>query len=160
MNMSSPRYAARIGSFGLARDVTYELLVKCLVEHIVRAAMAHVADESVWEYDELRRKGLDVVEIERDGRALWNDAACFEAESLAAEAAGDGVRFHTLNELDPAFFERLDGDLRVRWKRAGYETPCLRHGMKQLFVELEADAVERAVAARKKLIDEIVGTGP
>jgi hypothetical protein len=160
MKMGTARFTARIGSFDLARDVSYELLVKCLLEHTVRAAMARVADESVWEYDELRRKGLDVVEIVRDGRALWNDAACFEAEALACEAAGDEIRFHARNELDPPFFARLDADLRKRWKRAGYETPCLRHGMKRLFTELEADAAERAAAARERLIDEIVAAGP
>jgi hypothetical protein len=75
-----------------------------------------------------------------------------------AEARREDVerRFRAENELDPAFYERLNDDLRARWRRLGYETPSLRDDMKALFWQLERDAAERAADARKRLLAEFV----
>lgn len=155
-NMDAHRYTARIESLVLTENASYSDLLKSLMERIVRAAVARAADESTWEYEELRKHGLCAVQFLRDGRALWREVSCFRFESLAAEQAGDAVRFYAQNELDPGFFERLGFDLREKWARAGYACQDLCEGMKDLFRELEADALERAAGARRALIEEIV----
>ena len=150
-------YSARISPSGrIAEGVSYETLVERVREFTVRAAFARVADQQTWEEDELRRKGLRALELFHNGRAIWHDRLCFE-EALAQErSAGMGASFEAANELDPDFCERLDRELRERWRRVGYLVPSLALDMKPLFTELEADAADTAREARDDLLAELL----
>ncbi len=152
-------YSARIGeSHSLGENIAYQVLLLRIVEFTVRAALARCVDESEWEHELLRTKGLEALEIFRDGRAVWSDRPLFEAERAEARRERDS-RFEERNELDPSLYKRLDRDLRVAWRRAGYETPSLLREMKKLFVELESDATDRATGAREGLVVEILEMG-
>jgi hypothetical protein len=156
--MKAELYSARIGdSRAIAEETTYEELVQRIMEFTVRAALARSIDESEWEHEELRRKGLRVLAILRDGRAVWADADTFNAELREARRLRD-ARFERCNELDASLYDRLDGDLRALWRCAGYESPTLLHDMKKLFSELEGEAADRAAQAREGLLSEIAKT--
>ena len=155
--MASDRYGARIaGSVAIAWDVPYDALLKNVVRFTVEAAAARSADEPRWEHEELRQRGLDALEITRNGKALWCDEEDFRLELEEARREGAGSEFETRNELDEAFCEHLDRDLIRLWQKAGYATPSLLHCMRRLFVELQDDIADSTVGARKAFVEEIV----
>jgi hypothetical protein len=156
--MNSARYTARIGNSVIAEDASYESLLAGIQAFAVRAAIARSTDESEWEHEELRRRGIGGLEIFRNEKALWIDRECFEAELEEAKREQVEERFSATNELDPAFLEKLDRDLREQWRLAGYEVHSLSENMKALFVELESDAKERAAGAREALLEEILNS--
>jgi hypothetical protein len=129
-------YSVRIGeSCSIAEHATYEALLMRLMEFTARAAVAHSIDQNEWEQEELRRKGLSALRI------FKND-----------EAVPD--------ERNAALCQKIDRDLRARWRRLGYATPSLHNDMKPLFVELERDAGDRARDARESLLRELVEAQP
>ncbi|HLY02302.1 MAG TPA: hypothetical protein VKR56_07360 [Candidatus Cybelea sp.] len=151
------KYTARLeGSAGIIQDVEYEWLAAGILELTVRAAMARSRDESEWEHEELRRRGLGCLQIFRNGKAIWSDCDNFEAELAEAKRSDSEAHFKASNELDPAFLEALDRDIRRRWRLAGYEVPSLLESMKVVFSELEADAKDRIAHARQAFADEIL----
>lgn len=155
--MDPARYSVRIGeSHCIAEGIPYDALLDRIVEFTIRAAVARSADESEWEHDELRRRGLRALQVFRDRRAVWDDRTTFETELAAARRQSIDDTFEATNELDPALFTQLDCDLRARWRRAGYEVPSLRFDMKALFAELERDAADRAADARESLLDDVL----
>ncbi len=155
--MNKPLYAARIGeSHRLADGVTYAALLNRIMEFTIRAALARSVDECEWEHDELRRRGLGAIQIFRDGKAIWADSAAFEEELAEARRERIEERFTDANEAAPALYERIDDDLRVRWRAAGYQTPSLATDMKRIFAELEREAAERAEVARDSLVGELL----
>lgn len=160
MSVNAPvRYTARIEeSASIAEDVDYERLLAGILEFTVRAAIARSEDESQWEHEELRRRGLEGVHIFRNGKAVWTDRESFEAELAEARRENFQDNFEATNELDPTFLEELDRDLRERWRLAGYEVPSLLENMKPLFSQLESDARDRAADAREALIEEVIAT--
>lgn len=150
-------YSVRIGeSHCIAEGIPYDALLDRIVEFTIRAAVARSVDESAWEHEEFRRKGLSALQVFRNRRALWDDRAIFEAELAEARRENIGERFEATNELDPAFGANLDRDLRTRWRRAGYEVPSLRCDMRALFSELERDAADRATTAREGLLADVL----
>jgi hypothetical protein len=156
--MHSELYSARIGeSYSITEQSTYDGLLQRIMEFTIRAALARSIDESDWEHEELRRKGLAALQIVRNGRAVWACRESFGAELAEARRERD-ARFEQSNELNPALYDRLDGDLRACWRRAGYDTPSLAHDMKKLFAELERDAADRAAGARESLLTELLKT--
>ena len=161
VGVNIPLYVARIGeSHRLADGVSYPALLNRIMEFTIRAALARSVDECEWEQDELRRRGLDAIQIFRDGKAIWADSAAFEHELTEARRERVEQRFRDANEADPALYLRLDDDLRARWRAAGYETPSLASDMKKIFAELERDAAERAEVARQSLIGELLREQP
>lgn len=155
--MNLPRYSARIGeAHRIGVDVPYRGLLLGLMAFTVRAAVARCADESDWEHEQLRRNGLSALQLSRDDKALWDDTQIFTEELAEARREGVGQQFQAQNELDPAFFERLDRDLRSRWGRLGYQTPSLRVDMKTLFLELERDVADRTTSARERMLAEFL----
>lgn len=155
--MSLPRFSARIGeAHCIGLGISYDALLLRVMEFTLRAAVARSADESEWEYEELRRNGLGALQLARNNRALWDDAEVFAKELTEARREGIAPRFEAQNELDLAFYDLLDHDLRLRWRRLGYETPSLRDDMKPLFVELERDILERATDARESMLTELI----
>jgi hypothetical protein len=140
------RYSARIGAVTVAAGVPYDVLAGQVLEFLLQAAIALAADQFEWEHEELRRGGLTAIEFFRDDKALWWDRESFEAEQADPER----------NELDAGFFDRLDRDLRVKLKRAGYEVPSLVGCTKALYVEIAADVADRCAAARETLLQEIL----
>ncbi|HEY1881787.1 MAG TPA: hypothetical protein VGG51_01940 [Candidatus Cybelea sp.] len=142
------RYSARIGATAIAADVPYEELAGRVLEFVLQGAIAVAADQFEWEHEELRRDGLTAIEFFREGKALWWDRECFEAEQADPER----------NELDSAFFDRLDRDLRTRLKRAGYEVPSLIACAKPLYAEIAADVADRCAGARESLLVEILAS--
>lgn len=159
--MDTSVYSARIGeSHCLGEEISLDVLLRTIVELTARGAVARSIDESDWEHEELRRRGLAAIQIFRDGKAVWLDRNTFEAELAEARRERVETRFVAANELDPAFYELLDTELRVRWRLAGYETPCLLHDMKKLFIELERDADDRAANARERLLGDILRAQP
>lgn len=156
--MNSARYRACIGDSVIAEDASYESLLAGIQAFSVRAAIARSTDESEWKHEELRRRGIHAIEIFRNEKALWIDRDSFECELEEAKREQVEDRFSAANELDRAFFEKLDRDLRNRWRLAGYEVRSLSEDMKPLFLELEADAKERAAEAREALLEEILNS--
>jgi len=149
-------YSARIGeSCSIAERITYDDLLQRIIEFTIRAALARCIDETDWEQEQLRRNGLDALQIVRNGKAVWNAPEVFHKELAAARRAKD-ARFERNNELDPTLYDRLDNDLRAQWRRAGYQTPSLLHDMKRLFIELERDAADRAADAREGLLSDLL----
>lgn len=142
------RYSARIGPALITPNVPYDDLVGKVLEFLLRAAIAEATDQFDWEHEELRRGGLSAIEFFREGKALWWDRESFEAEQ--ADPAG--------NELDAAFFDRLDQDLRDRLRRAGYDVPPLIACTKALYVEIAAEVADRYAGAREALVLEILGS--
>jgi hypothetical protein len=67
MAVNAPaRYTARMEeSVNIAEDVAYERLSTGILEFTVRAAIARSEDESEWEHEELRRRGLGGIQIFR-----------------------------------------------------------------------------------------------
>jgi hypothetical protein len=154
--MESALYSANIGeSYPLAEKTTYDALLQRIMEFTIRAALARSVDESDWEHEELRRKGLSALQLFRNGKAVWADRDTFEEERAEAQRERD-ARFERINELDPGLYDRLDHDLRARWQRAGYDVPSLMHDMKKLFLELERDAADRAAGAREGLLNDLL----
>lgn len=155
--MNSPRYSARIGeSHCIADDVTYDMLLNRIMEFTIRAALARCVDECDWEHDELRRRGIGAVQLFRDGKAIWSDFAAFERELTEARREQIEERFLRSNDADPALYQRLDEDLRARWRSLGYHSPSLAKDMKKILTELERDALERAEVARESLVAELL----
>lgn len=130
----------------------YETLLLGVMAFVVRAAVARAADESNWEQEQLRRNGLGALQFSRDDKALWDDTQTFAEELAEACREGVGPRFQAQNELDPAFYEQLDNDLRARWRGLGYEAPSLRDDMKPLFLELQRDVADAASHARERVL--------
>jgi hypothetical protein len=81
---------------------------------IARAAVARSADENDWEHEQLRRNGLGALQLSRDDKALWHNPQTFAEDIAEALREGIGSRFRAQNELDPAFYEHFDRDLRTR----------------------------------------------
>jgi len=160
MTVNAPiRYTARMEeSISIAEGVPYERLSAGILEFTVHATMARSQDESEWEHEELRRRGLGAIQIFRNGKALWTDRDAFEAELAEARRSSCADRFNASNELDPAFFELLDEDLRRRWRLAGYEVSSLLQNMKLLFSEVESDAQDCVTAARQAFAVEILNS--
>jgi hypothetical protein len=155
--MSGARYSVRVGeSHCIAEGISYDALLERIVEFTIRAAVARTIDESEWEHEELRRKGLGALQIFHNERAVWDDGAIFETELEEARRERACTRFKSANELDAAFYRKLDEDLRARWQRAGYAVASMRHDMKPLFSELERDLSERCAGAREALLNEIL----
>lgn len=155
--MASDRYSARVGpSIVVADDVPYAALLRRIVRFTLEAAVARSADEARWEQDELRKRGLTVLELTHGDKAVWRDATVYDTELVAARNAGAAAEFTSGNRLDQEILARLDRDLRRLWRQAGYDAPCLIHNMKRLFAELEADLGESASGARTAFMDEIV----
>jgi hypothetical protein len=139
----------------IVEDVPYERLCAGILEFTLRAAIARSGDESEWEHEELRRRGLGGIQIFRNGRAIWTDRDSFEAELAEARRSNTETRFRASNELDSAFLTELDRELRRRWRLVGYEFPSLLESMKAVFFELESDAKDRVARARQDFADEI-----
>ena len=155
--MNRVRYSVRIGEeHCIGANISYPTLLVRLMEYTLRAAIARSLDESDWEQERLRRDGLKAVQIFRNGKAIWDDTQIFVEELSEARRENITRVFRSRNELDPAFYERLDTDLRTRWLHLGYKTPTLRNDMKPLFYELEQDATDRAVHARKLLLADCI----
>lgn len=159
--MKGPLYSARIGeSLCIADDVPYEALLRYIIEFTVRAAMARSIDENDWEHEELRRRGLPVLQIFRNGKAVWTDPRGFETELAEARRERIEQRFNDRNELDPDLYVKLDKNLRKTLCLAGYKVPSLLTNMKKLFVELERDAADHAAGAREGLVADILKAVP
>jgi hypothetical protein len=160
MAVNAPaRYTARMEeSVNIAEDVAYERLSTGILEFTVRAAIARSEDDSEWEHEELRRRGLSGIQIFRNGKAIWTDRDTFETELAEARRSKCEGRFDERNELDPTFLEELDRNLRQRWRLAGYDVASLLGSMKALFSELESDARDRIADARQALTDEILAS--
>lgn len=157
LSVNRPLYSARIGeSHCIADRVTYDTLLNRIVEFTIRAALARCVDECEWEQDELRRKGIGALQIFRNDKAVWADSATFERELAEARREHVEERFRNTNEADPELHQRLDDDLRARWRAAGYQSPSLARDMKKIFCELERDASERAEVARESLVAELL----
>jgi hypothetical protein len=140
----------------IAEGVSYNALLRNIVECTLRAATARVADRATWEQEELRRNGLSAIHIFRNGRAVWTNPALFEKELGEAQREGIDAEFSKKNELDLEICGNLDRDLRAWWCRAGYESGSLERDMKRLFTELERDAGERAADAWECFIGEVL----
>ena len=110
----------------------YETLLVRLMEFTIRAAIAKSADESVWEHERLRKRGISALQIRYT----------------------TGETIQPRDVLDPAFYARLDCDLRARWRRLGYQTESLRDDMKALFLELENDASQAITDARGRFLTD------
>jgi hypothetical protein len=157
--MDLDRYSAQIGeSCCIAQRETYDTLLTRIVEFSVRAAVARSIDESEWEHEQLRRRGLSALQIIRNGRAVWEDCVAYDAELAEARRERIDERFEASNEVDAGLYKKLDDDLRDRWRRLGYATPTLGHNMKCLFDELVRDATDRAKAAREDLLSELISS--
>jgi hypothetical protein len=157
--MDLDRYSARIGeSCCIARRETYDVLLARIVEFCARAAVARSVDDSEWEHEQLRRGGVSALQIFRNGKAVWEDCAAYDAELTEARRERIDERFEAQNELDAGLYEKIDSDLCERWRKLGYATPTLGHDMKRLFEELEQDAADRADHARERLLEELVGS--
>jgi hypothetical protein len=160
MAVNAPaRFTARMEeSVNIAQDVPYDRLSTDILEFTLRAAIARSKDESEWEYEELRRRGLSGIQIFRNGKAIWTDRDIFESELEDARRSECVGSFDERNELDPTFLEELDSSLRQRWRLAGYEVSSLLGNMKALFSELESDLRERMADAARALTDEILAS--
>jgi hypothetical protein len=155
--MDLDRYSAQIGeSCCIARRETYDTLLARIVEFSVRAAVARSIDESEWEHEQLRRRGLSALQIFKNDKAVWEDPTEYDAELAEARRERIDERFQASNEVDAGLYQKIDADLRDRWRRLGYATPTLGHNMKPLFAELARDAADRADDARERLLDEIL----
>lgn len=136
--------------------MAYDLMLARVMEFTMRAAIARSSDESEWEHEQLRKHGIDALQIFRNGKALWDSVPIFYDELTEARREGAAEPFEARNELDPEFYVRLDRDLRARWCRLGYHAESLRADMKALFSELEHDAKQRAAGARERLFTDFV----
>jgi hypothetical protein len=149
-------YSVLIGeSRSIGERVSYDELVRHIIEFTIRAALARSVDQSDWEHDELRKRGLRALQIFRNGKAVWADREIFHLELGHARRQGD-IRFEQRNECDPELYGRLEADLRAQWRHAGYDSGSLSHDMKKLFTELERDAAERAAGARESLLNDLL----
>ncbi len=126
------------------------------MEFTIRAALARSVDQCDWEHDELRRRGIGAIQVFRNAKAVWSDSSLFEQELAEARREHVADRFTRANEADPALYERIDEDLRARWRAAGYQTPSLAHDMKKIFAELEREVAERTEVARESLVGELL----
>ncbi len=139
----------------IAEGVPYNELLRRIMEFTIRGALARSTDDSEWEHEELRRKGLGSLRLFHNNRAVWLSSQTFAEERAEARRERDG-RFDKRNELDPGLYERLDRDLRRGWQKAGYRVESQMHDMKKIFVELEREASERAAGAREGLLAEVL----
>jgi hypothetical protein len=150
-------FSARISSSAcIAESVDYDTLLEQIAVYTLRAAFAHAVDQHDWDQEELRRKGLRAVELFHNGRAVWRDQVAFEQSLEEVTRSGDARQFERANELDPELAERIDRDLRERWRLVGYMVPSLALDMKKLFAELEADAADCAREAREELMSNLL----
>lgn len=157
--MCSARYSVRIGeACCIGIDLSYEVLLRRIMEFTIRAAIAKSADESDWEHELLRRHGIGALQVFRDGRAVWDSAPIFIDELAEARRERASEPFQAQNELDPEFYARLDRDLRARWCGLGYHAESLRGDMKALFSELEREATQRAANARGRFLADFMNT--
>jgi hypothetical protein len=157
MEAGAPRYSVRIGeSYLLVECVPYDVLLKSIMEFTIRAAVARSIDEGDWEHEQLRRNGLAGLQLFRGGRAVWSDRGTFEEQLAEARSQGDEPRFRESSEADAYLYERLDRDLRDRWRLAGYDIPSLMNDMKTLLTELERDARDRVAEAKDGLVADIL----
>jgi hypothetical protein len=155
--MNPARFSVWIGeAHCIGVDMAYEALLARVMEFTFCAAIARSVDESEWEHEQLRRTGLCALQLFRNDKAIWDNPQTFADELGEARREEIEPHFQAQNELDPAFYQRLDDDLRARWRHLGYETPSLREDMKVLFWQLERDVAERAVDARKRLLADFV----
>ncbi|MEO6836721.1 MAG: hypothetical protein ABI231_12570 [Candidatus Tumulicola sp.] len=155
------RYSAQISpSARIVENASYDTLLDRICEYMVRAAFARATDRHDWEQDQLRCRGLLAIELFHNGRAVWQDRSDFEGLLSEAADASAAAQFATANELDPGLTERIEWDLRVRWRRAGYMVPELYGNMKKLFEELESYVRDCDRDARDALIAELLSTGP
>jgi hypothetical protein len=156
--MKPALYSACIGdSVRVAESIPYETLIRQLIEFTARAAVARSIDESDWEHEELRRKGLSGIQLFQNGKAVWTDRKNFEEALAEAQREQIEARFKKANKLNAALYDRLDKDLRARWCKAGYKVGSLFDDMKGLFTELERDARDRAAGAREDLVGDVLG---
>ena len=154
--MAVERYTAQISGFAIAQDAPYALLLENLARFMVQAAVAHSADESRWDQEDLRLHGLYGLEVFRNGKALWHDRETFDIESAQAHDQRAAAEFAQRNELDTALWERLDHDLRRLLQQAGYDVPSLARTMKPFFAQINDDLEASASDERRTLIEEIV----
>ena len=151
------RYEARIDeAVVVARDASYETLVRTIAEYMLRGAIARAADRCTWEHERIRREGLHALEVFRNGRAIWCDELAFQSERPPAEDPRAREAFDRANELDTALCARLDSDLQSWWRRRGYDPGSLLTDARTLFSELERDAADRASDAREGFLQEIL----
>lgn len=155
--MISAGYSVQVGETCIGIGMTYEALLVRIMEFTMGAAIAKSADESDWEHEQLRRRGIGALQVFRDGRALWDQASIFDDELCEARREEAAEQFQAQNELDPQFYMQLDRDLRTRWGRLGYRVDSLRSDMKALFSEIERDAAQRVADARKRLLFDFAG---
>jgi len=154
---SAPLFTVRIGEQQyIAEAVTYEAMLRQIMERIIRAAIARSIDMAEWEDEQLRREGLGSLLIFEGSRAIWTEPFLYEDELVAARRLHADELFVKNNVLDPDFYARLDDDLRELWRAAGYEVPSLREDMKRLFAELEKDAARYAEHARQSVVSDIL----
>ena len=156
MGTSGYRYSAWIGDVAVANGASYDLLLESIIEFTIRAALARSIDESGWEHDELRRYGLDALQLFRSGKAVWANRETFEGQLAEAAAFGDATRFNETNDLDLELYQSLEQDLQTRWKLLGYDVSSLKSDMKKLFNELEADARDRVSKARDGFVSDVL----
>jgi hypothetical protein len=154
------RYSAQISpSAHIAENVSYETLLERILEYTLRSALARANDRHDWEQDQLRCRGLRVIELFHNGRAVWQDRAAFE-EFLSDETrTGTIVQFERDNEVNVELLERVERDLRERWRCAGYMVSDLCSDMKKLFAELEADGADRERGATEAFVAEVLRAG-
>jgi hypothetical protein len=126
------------------------------MEFTMRAAIARSADDSDWEHEQLRKHGIDALQVFRNEKAVWDSVPIFNDELAEARRRGAAEAFQAQNTLDPEFYAQLDRDLRGRWCCLGYHAESLRCDMKALFSELEHDATQRAAEARGRLFADFV----
>src|SRR5580698_9524915 len=104
--MDLDRYSVQIGeSCCIAQRATYDTLLTRIVEFSVRAAVARSIDESEWEHEQLRRRGLSALQIVRNGKAVWEDCAAYDAELAEARRERIDERFEASNEVDAGLYK-------------------------------------------------------
>lgn len=155
--MSTPLYTVRIGEqHCFAQAVTYDVMLRLIVERTIRAALARSIDASDWEDERLRREGLEALQVCEGTKALWSDSMPYQDELEASREIYGDESFADKNLSDPDFYKRLDRDLQRLWRAAGYKVASLRKNMKTLFLELEKEAARYAEYARESLVSDIM----
>jgi hypothetical protein len=151
------RYTLRIAEGRpIAERVSYDELLKCVVEYILRASLARTIDQGEFEHEEVRCNGLTAFQISRDGKAIWADQVLFDRTLDEARRTGSAPAFEAVNELDTSLLDRIDRNLTSLWSLAGYRTPSLAHSMKLLFREIERDAMAQADNALEGFAAELL----
>jgi len=152
-----PLYTVRIGERDcFARAVTYDDMLRRIVERTLHAALARSIDAGDWEDEQLRRQGLESLQIYEGTRAIWSDRALYEHELAASRTLNADDSFVKENMVDPDLYDRLDRDLRRLWRTAGYTVTSLRNSMKPLFHEIEKDTNRYAEHARESVATDVM----